>query len=442
MKKKEETIVEKVQKLFKKQKIEMTEEFEDALCLMEETNRNIFITGKAGTGKSTLLKHFCDTTTKKVVILAPTGIAAVNIQGSTIHSFFLFPFGVVRRDDVEHLYHKTEIFENLETIVIDEISMVRADIMDAIDHSLRMNTRKNLPFGGIQIIAFGDLFQLPPVVMGQEREYFADQYEGVYFFNANCFKEADFEKVQLTKIFRQKDTDFQKLLNKTRERLLTHEDFEILNERYCADDKPHVPAITLASTNAIVDQINSRKLQGVSGIAQEYKAKVKGDFQKKDCPVDANLKLKVGAQVMFLKNDSETPKRWVNGTIGVVKKLGQHYALVKVEKETFRVGKAVWELYDYKYNSNLKEIEKFEKGSFAQLPLKLAWSVTIHKSQGKTFKKVVIDLGRGAFTHGQTYVALSRCTKIEGVYLKNPLRPNDIIVDKKVIDFHKKEESK
>ena len=439
MERKDETIVEKVTKLFRKGKIEMTEEFEDTLCLMEETTRNIFITGKAGTGKSTLLKHFCATTSKKIVMLAPTGIAAVNIQGSTIHSFFLFPFGVVRRDDVEHLHHKAEIFNNLDAIVIDEISMVRADIMDAIDHSLRMNTGKNLPFGGIQIIAFGDLFQLPPVVIGQERQYFSDQYDGVYFFNANCFEEADFETVQLTKIFRQKDTSFQRLLNRTRERLLTYEDFELFNTRHRAYENDGVPAITLASTNAIADQINSTKLRAVSGVEQAFKATLKGDFREKDCPIDSNLKLKVGAQVMFVKNDSETPKRWVNGTIGVVKKLGEHYALVKIGKKSHHVQKAVWEIYDYQYNSQIKEVEKFEKGSFAQLPLKLAWAVTIHKSQGKTFEKAIIDLGNGAFTHGQTYVALSRCTKLEGIYLRNPLRQRDIIIDQKVLDFHKKD---
>ncbi len=423
-----------------REEIKITEEFEDALCLMEETDRNIFITGKAGTGKSTLLKHFCEKTEKSVVILAPTGISAVNIKGSTIHSFFLFPFGVVRRDDVKNLYHKAEIFENLETIVIDEISMVRADILDAIDYSLRMNRGKDLSFGGVQIIAFGDLFQLPPVVMGQERAYFADQYDGVYFFNANCFEEADFEKVQLTKIFRQKDTTFQKLLNRIREKTLSQEDFATLNARCCADKDRHVPAITLSSTNAIADKINMTKLGFVSGTEQVFKAKLKGDFHKKDCPVEPELKLKVGAQVMFVKNDTETPKRWVNGTIGVIKKLGQHYALVKVGDKAHRVEKSVWEVYDYRYNSGTKEIDKFEKGSFAQLPLKLAWAVTIHKSQGKTFKKVIIDLGYGAFTHGQTYVALSRCTDITGLYLKNPLRPRDIIIDQKVIDFHKKEQ--
>ncbi len=433
-----ETIIEKAAKIFKRDGIEMTDEFEDTLCLMEETDRNIFITGKAGTGKSTLLKYFCKATSKKIVILAPTGIAAVNIQGNTIHSFFLFPFGVVRRDDVENLHHKAEIFENLDTIVIDEISMVRADIMDAIDHSLRMNTRKNVPFGGIQIIAFGDLFQLPPVVMGREREYFTDQYNGVYFFNANCFEEADFEIIQLTKIFRQKDTNFQRLLNRTRERLLTNEDFSLFNTRHCAYEDKNDPVITLASTNATVDRINSAKLAEVNGEEMSFRAMVRGDFQKKDCPVDPELKLKVGAQVMFVKNDTETPKRWVNGTIGIVKKLSEHYALVKVGKKEHRVLKAVWEVYDYKYNSSTKEIDRFEKGSFAQLPLKLAWAVTIHKSQGKTFEKAIIDLGNGAFTHGQTYVALSRCTKLEGIYLKNPLRPRDIIIDKKVLDFHSK----
>lgn len=422
-----------------KEKITITDEFEDAMCLMEETDRNIFITGKAGTGKSTLLKHFCNTTKKSVVVLAPTGISAVNIKGSTIHSFFLFPFGIIRRDDVESLHHKAEIFENLETIVIDEISMVRADIMDAIDHSLRMNRGKNLPFGGVQIIAFGDLFQLPPVVLGQEREYFSSQYKGVYFFNANCFQEADFEKVQLSKIFRQKDTNFQRLLNRVRERQLLPGDFQVLNKRCCADQSRYNPAITLASTNAIADGINKEKLRAVSGIPQSFKAKFKGDFQDKDCPVDSILNLKVGAQVMFVKNDQETPKKWVNGTIGIVKKLGEHYALVKIGKKTHRVEKAIWEIYDYRYNSKSKEIEKVEKGSFAQLPLKLAWAVTIHKSQGKTFEKVIVDLGYGAFTHGQTYVALSRCTDIGGLYLKNPLRPRDFIVDQNVIDFHKQD---
>lgn len=420
-----------------KEKFTLTEEFKDTLCLMEETKRNLFITGKAGTGKSTLLKHFCKVTKKKIVVLAPTGVAAVNVQGNTIHSFFLFPFGVLRRDDVESLHHKAEIFENLDALVIDEISMVRADLLDAIDHSLRMNIGKNLPFGGVQLIAFGDLFQLPPVVVGHERAYMNDQYEGPFFFNAHSFEEADFQIVQLSRIFRQKEKTFQDLLNKVRDNDVTLDDLQLLNSRCCIDDNKEEPAITLASTNAIVNRINSLQLDKVMGDEESYQAKIKGSFQEKDCPIDKNLKLKVGAQVMFVKNDSETPRRWVNGTIGTITKLSESYVKVKVGKKEHIVQKDSWEIYDYKYDSQLKSIEKFEKGSFSQIPLKLAWAVTIHKSQGKTFEKVIIDLGNGAFTHGQTYVALSRCTKFDKMYLRMPLRRSDFITDRKVLDFHR-----
>lgn len=423
-------------KIFETKTIELTDEFKEALAVMENTREHVFITGKAGTGKSTLLKHFCKNTSKKIAVLAPTGISAINIKGSTLHSFFLFPFGVVEEKKVHLVRKKIELFKNLETIVIDEISMVRSDIMNAIDYSLRINTgNRSLPFGGVQVIMFGDLYQLPPVVRGEEVNYLRDRYRGQYFFNAPVFKEVELKKMLLTKIFRQKSGDFKELLNKVREKKMTVQDFRQLNSRHCEIAKDRKPAIILATTNNIVNEINEKRLALIELPEYVYEATTSGKFFEKDYPADYFLRLKVGSQVMVLKNDSAKKRRWVNGTLGVVEELGSNHIKINIDGLIYQMLREEWEIYDYKYDRMNKKIVKTSVGSFMQYPLKLAWAVTIHKSQGKTFDRVIIDLGRGAFSHGQTYVALSRCRDFENIYLKRPVRDNDIILDREIDAF-------
>lgn len=418
--------------------IELTQEFKDALELMEHTQENIYITGLAGTGKSTLLKYFCENTDKDFVILAPTGVAALNVQGATLHSFFQLPFGVVHEDEIKPVKNKAKLFNSLHTIVIDELSMVRADIMDAIDYSLRINTGNfDVPFGGIQIIAFGDLYQLPPVASGHELEYLQDTYKGIYFFNAPAFSNGNFKDIKLTKLFRQQDNEFITILNKIREKSCTTHDLDILNQRVNQEPAHDLPVITLASTNKIVDSINKKQLEQLSGREFIYTANVRGNFKENDFPTDKKINLKKGAQIMMIKNDSDSRKRWSNGSLGVVTRLTDNSISVQLESGEHTLQKESWEVFDYSYNKEFGSIEKTSKGEFKQFPIKLAWAVTIHKSQGKTFDNVIIDLGWGAFAHGQTYVALSRCTTLDGIYLKKPIRPKDIIVDTNIIEYHK-----
>lgn len=418
--------------------IQLTSEFLKALELMEHTEENIYITGLAGTGKSTLLKYFTENTDKEFVVLAPTGVAAINVQGATLHSFFQLPFGVVHEDDIKPIYNKEKLFKKLHTIIIDELSMVRADIMQAIDYSLRINTgNHDIPFGGVQIIAFGDLYQLPPVAGGHELEYLRDAYNGIYFFNAPAFQLGGFKNIKLTQIFRQSDNTFIDLLNRIREDCCQIKDLQLLNSRVGQLPNKEQPFITLASTNKIVDQINKEELAKLDGREFLYKANVKGKFKEKDFPTQKKISLKRGAQIMMIKNDTDSRKRWVNGSLGTIIDLTDNTITVKLDSGTHKLKKEVWEVFDYAYNKEEGNIDKTSKGEFKQFPVKLAWAVTIHKSQGKTFDHVMIDLGWGAFAHGQTYVALSRCTNLHGIYLKKPIRDKDIIVDQIVIDYHR-----
>ncbi|MFH1946773.1 MAG: AAA family ATPase [Candidatus Magasanikbacteria bacterium] len=419
--------------------LEITEEIEKALEIMENTHDTVYVTGKAGTGKSTLLKHFCNNTTKKIAIVAPTGVAAINVGGMTIHSFFKFPFGILEEGDVEFLFFKKELFENLETLVIDEVSMVRADLMNAIDVSLRKNTgNKNLPFGGVQVIMFGDLYQLPPVVTSiEERDYLQENYGGLYFFNAPVFKEVKLRKIDLNKIFRQKNDEiFVNVLNNIRECRVTQTDLMALNQRVKIYDEKSGPAIVLATTNNIVDSINESELKKIREREFIFKYNASGDFDIKKSPAELKLKLKIGAQVMMIKNDNQVPRRWANGTLGTVVGLKKDKIIINIGRENHAIEKATWDDFEYEYDREQETVERFSKGSFMQYPIKLAWAVTIHKSQGKTFERVIIDLGRGAFAHGQTYVALSRCTTLKEIYMKKPVRLSDIILDQEVVDFH------
>ena len=416
---------------------EITPEVEHAFSLMEHTSRHVYITGKAGTGKSTLLQYFKENTRREIVVLAPTGVAAIHVGGSTIHSFFRFPPRLITQKEVRRVRGKAKLFSALDTIVIDEVSMVRADVMDAIDHSLRLNRyRPNEAFGGVQVICIGDLYQLSPIVEAELQDYLSDTYESPYFFDAKVFKENKFEVIELGKVFRQKDSGFIELLNKVRNNDLDESDLLDLNQRCDPSlgfEKGEL-AITLTSTNRRASTINLEHLDALRSKDYAFDAVVTGNYDAQSYPTDERLKLKAGAQVMMVRNDPT--KRWVNGSLGVVQKLSKDSITVSLGDSLCTVEPLEWEKIAYEYNKEDSRIEPKVTGSFKQYPIKLAWAITVHKSQGKTFDNVIIDLGNGAFAHGQTYVALSRCRSFEGIRLKNPIRYSDIILDKTVSQFH------
>ncbi len=399
----------------------------------------MFITGRAGTGKSTLLQLFRNTTRKKCVVLAPTGIAALNVRGQTIHSFFGFPPRPLSKRDIKKR-RNSKLYKNLEVLIIDEISMVRADMLDNIDYFLRVNRNINMPFGNVQIVFFGDLFQLPPVVSNQvEKQLFEGFYDSPYFFSAKVFEEFSMEKMELQKVYRQESRHFLRLLEAIRLNQVDYDDLEDLNERYNPDFVPEEFYITLSARNRKVDAINEKALKDIPLDEEVYLASVTGDFNPRLFPTDAALKLKLNAQVMFIKNDPD--KRFVNGTIGKITKLENDTVTVQVEengqKSKIEVKRFEWEILKYQPSKeNPNDIETKVAGTFKQFPLRLAWAVTIHKAQGKTFDKVIIDLGKGAFEHGQTYVALSRCRTLEGIVLRERIQGRDIMVDDRVVEFY------
>ena len=416
--------------------IELSDDYRYALDLLEKHHTSMFITGKAGTGKSTLLQLFRNTTNKRVVVLAPTGIAALNVQGQTIHSFFGFPPKPITKKDIKPRRYK-KLYQRIDTIIIDEISMVRADMMDNIDYFLRINCENPAPFGGKQVIFFGDLFQLPPIVNNEEQMYFSLQYDSPYFFSAMVFNDFHLEPFELRKVYRQDNLNFIKLLDRVRTNRIDWDDIDTLNERYMPKDfQTDDSYITLSTVNRIVNQINSRKLRELNTLEMTYTGKVEGNFSERTFPTDLALKLRIGAQVMFVKNDPE--RQFVNGTLGKIQEL--HPDKIKVmltedgKEKVIEVEKATWEILKYGMDNN--EIKTEPVGSFTQYPLRLAWAVTIHKSQGKTFDRVVIDLGRGAFAHGQTYVALSRCRTFEGILLKQKIKPQDVMLDERIVQYY------
>jgi len=424
---------------FNKVPLELNEGFKYALDVLEKTDKSLFLTGRAGTGKSTLLQLFRCTTRKKTVLLAPTGIAALNVQGQTIHSFFGFPPRLIQAKDITKQLTK-KWFKRIEVIVIDEISMVRADLLDAIDRSLRLNRENPMPFGGVQMVFIGDLFQLPPVIASEEeKRLFEVAFETPYFFSANVLRDFEYEKMELRKVYRQEQRHFLRLLEAVRHNSVDWEDLEDLNQRYLPAFEAEQTCITLSPRNAKVDRINLRELANLDTPIQSFLAKIQGEFDPRQYPTELELKLKVGAQVMFIKNDAEG--NYVNGTIGHVTSF--EIEGIKVftnengKEREITVTPVKWEIIRYRPGKeDPTEIEAEVIGIFEQFPLRLAWAVTIHKSQGKTFDNVIIDMDTGAFEFGQTYVALSRCRTLEGIVLKQKLKPTDILTDERVVDFY------
>lgn len=440
----------------------LSEEQQELFRLIEDTGEHVFITGRAGTGKSTLLQHFAWHTKKQIAICAPTGVAALNVEGQTIHSLFRLPIGLIGDADIDQNDATRRILNAIETLVIDEISMVNADLMDAIDRSLRQaRGRRGEPFGGVQVVMFGDPYQLAPVPpRGDEARYVQDHYRSFWFFDAKVWAggsgisdqeglfqvdtRAELHVRELVQIHRQSDDGFKSMLNAVRYGRVTAEIAGVLNTqgaRTPPEPEPgEVPMITLATRNDIVNSINSRHLVALPGKEQTARAEVSGDFGRGEAslPGESELKLKVGAQVMFLRNDtamSGEPPRWVNGTIGTVTRILGGAVRVDIDGEEVDVEPAVWERFRYAYDQNTKKLSRDVVAEFTQFPLRLAWAVTIHKSQGKTYERAIIDLGSGAFAPGQTYVALSRLTSLEGLYLSRALRPRDIRVDEDVRRF-------
>ena len=432
-------------------------EWQQALQIIEYTRRSLFLTGKAGTGKSTFLRYVAQHTKKKLVILAPTGIAAINAGGQTLHSFFKLPFHPLLPNDSRYNVRnirKTLKYNNdlikllreLELIIIDEISMVRADIIDFIDRLLRIYCRNmREPFGGKQLLLVGDIFQLEPVVKEDEWRLMQPFYASAYFFSAKVWEQMQLVSVELRKVYRQTDSDFIAILDRIRENAATDADLQAINSRATVADGSPVGTnngfqITLATRRDTVDYINDQQLQQLDGTASIFKGTIQGDFPLTSLPAPIELEVKPGAQVIFTKNDKE--KRWVNGTIGVVIGIDEEEGIIGVVDEDgheYDVAREVWENMRYTFNEKEQKIEEELLGTVKQFPLRLAWAITVHKSQGLTFRQVKIDFsGGGAFAGGQTYVALSRCSSLKGIILEEPIRRADIFVRPEVVAFARK----
>jgi hypothetical protein len=435
-------------------------EFYNAAEFVRHTDKLVYLTGKAGTGKTTFLKYIKDTTNKNTVILAPTGVAAINAGGVTIHSFFQIPFGPFVPDDSrlrttatgtenrETIYttfryrdDKKEIIENLELLIIDEISMVRADMLDVIDRILKVFRKKPyLPFGGVQVILIGDTFQLPPIADNEQWSILSQFYKTPFFFSSKIIEQNTPLYIELKKIYRQNEQEFIDLLNRVRVSQVNANDFSVLNAKYNPTFSGNgSDYIILATHNNIVNETNLTKLNQLTTELFTYEANLTGTFPDKHKPTDHYLKLKVGAQIMFIKNDTGEYKRYYNGKIGKIKELEEASITVVFDDESeVEVERAVWNNIQYSYNREQKKIVEEIVGTFEQFPIRLAWAITVHKSQGLTFEKVIADLGR-AFAPGQVYVALSRCTSFSGLMLKTQLNSYAIKTDPRVIEFAQNE---
>ncbi|CAM1334574.1 helix-turn-helix domain-containing protein [Tenacibaculum aestuariivivum] len=428
----------------------MTEnkELDLAVQFIEKTDRNLFITGKAGTGKTTFLHKIKNESLKRMVIVAPTGVAAINAKGVTIHSFFQMPFGPILPNQISNTtnqqrkFNKTkiDIIKSLDLVIIDEISMVRADLLDGIDQVLRKYKNRNKVFGGAQVLMIGDLQQLSPVVRPNEWNLLKEHYKSVYFFSSKAFQESNTIGIELKKIYRQKNDVFIKILNEIRNDSLSPDSEKILNERYNPDFEPQKNDgyITLTTHNKRADAINTLELDKLKQKNKVFTAEITGKFSESAYPNSKKLLLKVGAQVMFIKNDSSPEKRYFNGKIGKITLIDDDVIYVKCpnDSDEIETKKEIWENINYSIDNETKEIKEEVVGAFTQVPLRLAWAITIHKSQGLTFEKAIID-AEASFAHGQTYVALSRCTSLEGIVLKTRIGNNSIINDKTVDSFNK-----
>ena len=406
----------------------LNDDFNEIIALFENSNKNIFITGKAGTGKSSLINHIKKKTHKNLIVLAPTAIAALNINAKTIHSFFNFPFHVITPDVIKKHYNK-KLIKQIDTILIDEVSMLRPDIIDAIDLTLQITRENKDPFGGIQIILVGDLYQLPPVVTNNEIDVMNTLYpDGYFFFNSNVIKKIDLIKFELSQVFRQSDTKLISLLDRARKATLDDDDLMVFNQRLVKTDFI-VPeeVLTLSTNNYKVNSINASNLRNIQSKEFVYHAEIDGRYT--GVPVDEELKIKVGAQVMLVKNG----KNWVNGTLATIDKLTKNEIYIKVKDEVYLLEPEKWEKFEYIISD--KKISSSVSATFTQYPLKLAWAATIHKCQGQTFENIVIDMNYGAFAHGQTYVALSRVVSLDGLFLRKPLRGEDFIFNPAIKDF-------
>jgi hypothetical protein len=422
-------------------------ELELALQFIDKTDRNLFITGKAGTGKTTFLHQIKKESLKRMVIVAPTGVAAINAKGVTIHSFFQMPFGPILPNQIANTSNqqrkfsktKIDIIKSLDLIIIDEISMVRADLLDGIDQVMRRYKNRNKVFGGAQVLMIGDLQQLAPVVRPNEWSLLQQHYETVYFFSSKAYQEADVVSIELKHIYRQKNEDFITILNEIRNDDLSEKSAKILNKRYNPNFSPSKEEgyITLTTHNNRANLINESELNKVKNKSIFFQAEISGKFNENAFPNSEKLELKVGAQVMFIKNDSSPEKRYFNGKIGIVTDISRETVTVQCANEVDEIvaEKEMWDNINYSINEETKELKENIIGSFTQIPLRLAWAITIHKSQGLTFERAIID-AEASFAHGQTYVALSRCTSLEGLVLKTPITSNAIINDNTVSVFN------
>ena len=442
---KEKAQPQQVQTLVLPKNFEISPEMQSAINAVSK-GKSIFITGRAGTGKSTLLTYLREEVLKdNFVVVAPTGVAAINVGGSTIHKFFGFLPDITFQhiDSAEYHPRSQKIMKNLKTLIIDEISMVRADLLDCVDKALRKyGPKPTKPFGGVQVIFVGDLFQLSPIVAESEKEFLYSHYDTPFFFSSYGYQSIQMHKVVLQKVYRQSEIDFLEILNGIRVNQTTPAILDLLNTRVLPDFEPSKDTffITLVATNAMANTINQRELEKLKGDAHKSQAHITGALSKSEYPAELEINFKVGSQIMMLNNDAEN--RWVNGTLATIEAINlddprkDPYIIIKVasSEERYNVTKHMWDIK--RPRSEGKVLVYDTIGTFAQFPFMLAWAITIHKSQGKTFENVIINLAAKAFAAGQLYVALSRCTTLGGLVLRQPIDSSQVILDERVMEFH------